>query len=97
MSPRSRPVRISRSSPRPTVTHLEGAPGAYRVSLKKGKEKLELDVSAIVVATGIDPYDASQKPEYGYGLYRNVITARDLDEMLAIPGYRLPPLHRATP
>ncbi len=69
-----------------TVTHLEGAPGAHRVSLKKGKEKLSLDVSAIVVATGIDPYDASQKPEYGYGLYRNVITARDLDEMLRFRG-----------
>ena len=74
-----------------TVTHLEGAPGAYRVSLKKGKEKLSLDVSAIVVATGIDPYDASLKPEYGYGLYRNVITARDLDEMLRFRGTVLRP------
>ena len=45
-----------------------------------------MDVSAIVVATGIDPYDATQKPEYGYGLYRNVITARDLDEMLRFRG-----------
>ena len=68
------------------VTHLEGPPGAYHVSLKKGKEKIVLDVSSVVVATGIDPYDASQKPEYGYGLYRNVITARDLDEMLRLRG-----------
>jgi heterodisulfide reductase subunit A len=69
-----------------TLTHLEGTPGAYRASLKKGREKIALEVSSIVVATGIDPYDASQKPEYGYGLYRNVITARDLDEMLRFRG-----------
>ena len=69
-----------------TLTHLDGAPGTYRVSLKKGKEKVLREVSSIVVATGIDPYDASQKPEYGYGLYRNVITARDLDHMLRFEG-----------
>ena len=69
-----------------TLTHLEGTPGAYRASLKKGKETIALEVSSVVVATGIDPYDASQKPEYGYGLYRNVITARDLDEMLRFRG-----------
>jgi heterodisulfide reductase subunit A len=68
------------------LTHMEGTPGDYHVSLKKGKEKIALDVSSVVVATGIDPYDASRKPEYGYGLYRNVITARDLDEMLRLQG-----------
>jgi heterodisulfide reductase subunit A2 len=71
---------------RTELAQIEGDPGSYRVLLKKGKEKIELDVSAVVIATGIDPYDASQKPEYGYGLYRNVITARDLDEMLRLRG-----------
>jgi heterodisulfide reductase subunit A len=40
----------------------------------------------VVIAAGIDPYDASQKAEYGYGRYKNVITARDLDEMLRFRG-----------
>jgi heterodisulfide reductase subunit A len=61
---------------------LDGSPGEYTVSLKKGKQRVDLRVSAIVVAAGVDPYDASQKVEYGYRRFKNVITAKDLDEML---------------
>ncbi len=68
------------------ITVLRGDPGHYRVTIKKGEELKEIEVSAIVIATGIDPYDASQKPEYGYGLLKNVITAKDLDEMLRYQG-----------
>ena len=65
---------------------LKGNPGEYAVTLKAGRERRELKVSAIVVAAGIDPYEASEKAEYGYGRYKNVITARDLDEMLRYQG-----------
>ena len=60
--------------------------GGYRVSLKKGRERIDLEVSTIVIAAGINPYEASQKAEYGYGRFRNVITAKDLDEMLRYKG-----------
>jgi heterodisulfide reductase subunit A2 len=79
------------------LIQIEGPPGAYRVSLKQGKERIALDVSALVIATGIDPYDATQKPEYGYGLYRNVITARDLDEMLRLRGRLVRPSDGESP
>jgi len=72
-----------------TQTHLIGAKknsGGYHINLKKGKERIDLKASAIVIATGIDPYDASQKVEYGYGRFKNVITAKDLDEMLRYQG-----------
>ena len=42
--------------------------------------------SAVIIASGVDPYDASQKEEYGYGRYKNVMTAKDLDEMLRYQG-----------
>jgi heterodisulfide reductase subunit A len=68
-----------------TQTELIGVkrgPGQYQLLLKKGTERLERNASAIVIAAGIDPFDASQKEEYGYRRYKNVITAKDLDEML---------------
>jgi heterodisulfide reductase subunit A2 len=65
---------------------VKGGSGEYRLSLKKNKERLERKASAVVIAAGIDPYDASQKEEYGYRRYKNVITAKDLDEMLRYRG-----------
>lgn len=40
-----------------------------------------LKADAIVVATGFDLFDATRKEEYGYGIYHNVITSADLEEM----------------
>lgn len=72
-----------------TQTELAGVkkgPGEYNVTLRKRKERIDLKVSAVVIAAGIDPYDATQKAEYGYGRFKNVITAKDLDEMLRYRG-----------
>jgi heterodisulfide reductase subunit A len=72
-----------------TRTEVTGAKGngrKHQVTLRRGKEKIDLEVSAVVVAAGIDPFDASQKAEYGYGRYKNVITAKGLDEMLRFRG-----------
>lgn len=59
---------------------VEGS--GYILTLRREGQSEELSTKALVVATGIDPYDATDKAEYGYGRFRNVITARDLDEML---------------
>lgn len=58
----------------------------YAITLQRGRKRFELNPSAIVIAVGIEPYDASQKVEYGYGRFKNVITAKDLDEMLRFKG-----------
>ncbi len=60
--------------------------GEYRLTLKNGRDRIDLQVSAVVIAAGVDPYEASQKAEYGYGRFKNVITAKDLDEMLRYQG-----------
>jgi len=65
---------------------LNGNSGEYTVSLKRGKERIDVKASAIVIAAGVDPFDASQKVEYGYRRFKNVITAKDLDEMLRYQG-----------
>jgi heterodisulfide reductase subunit A len=56
----------------------------------KPKEQ-ELDVGAIIVATGFDVFDARQKGSLGYGRYPNVLTGLDLEHVFTREGYlRLP-------
>jgi len=48
------------------------------VSLSGGTEE---KADAVIVATGFDIFDAQRKEEYGYGIYDNVITSAELEEM----------------
>ena len=48
------------------------------VTLTSGEE---LKCDAVVVATGFTLFDARIKEEYGYGIYDNVITSADLEQM----------------
>lgn len=50
-----------------------------------GKE-IELNVGAIVLATGFELYDLSGLPQYGYGLYPNVITSLEMERILDVNG-----------
>jgi heterodisulfide reductase subunit A len=56
----------------------------------KTKEQ-ELNVGAIIVATGFDVFDAREKGSLGYGRYPNVLTGLDLEKIFAHEGrLRLP-------
>jgi heterodisulfide reductase subunit A len=51
------------------------------------KEKfVDLDIGAIVVATGFDLFDPLAKPEYGYGKYKNVITGIEFERLVSASG-----------
>ncbi len=51
------------------------------------KERIEeLEVGAIIVATGYDPFPAEKKPELGYGKYEEVITGLELERLLSATG-----------
>ncbi len=52
------------------------------VSLEEGPETVELEASAMIVATGFMPFDPEMKPRFGYGLVPGVVTALELDSML---------------
>jgi heterodisulfide reductase subunit A len=48
--------------------------------------EFQVEVGTIVVATGYDPFDPKLKPEFGYGLYRNVMTALEFERLLSTSG-----------
>lgn len=63
--------------------------GAIEFDLKAKEE--ELNVGAVIVATGFDVFDAREKGSLGYGRYPNVVTGLDLEHIFAREGYlRLP-------
>jgi heterodisulfide reductase subunit A len=69
-----------------TVEKVSGESGRFRVQIQSKDGETRLDASALLVSTGVDFFDARLKPEYGYGLFQNVITAQDLDDMLRSKG-----------
>jgi len=50
-----------------------------------GRE-VELNVGAIVLATGFELYDLGGLPQYGYGLYPNVVTSLEMERILDVNG-----------
>ncbi|XWK88394.1 MAG: FAD-dependent oxidoreductase [Phormidium sp.] len=62
-----------------TVTQISGSAPNFKVTTSNGEE---INAAAILVATGFQPFDASLKEEYGYGIYDNSITSIELDAML---------------
>jgi heterodisulfide reductase subunit A len=61
-----------------TVEKLRKDKDHFSVLTNEGKE---LIADAVVVATGFDLFKSSRKEEYGYGIYDNVISSADLEEM----------------
>lgn len=59
---------------------------AGAVNREQQSEEVELDVGAIVVATGFDMFDPSIIPQYGYGRFKNVISAMELERLLCASG-----------
>ncbi len=59
---------------------------ADAIDFNAGEEEIELEVGAILLATGFEEFDPSVKTEYGYGRYDNVITALQFERMLSASG-----------
>jgi heterodisulfide reductase subunit A-like polyferredoxin len=53
------------------------------IDLRATDRTHELRVGAVVVSTGFKLFPADLKPQYGYGVYKNVITAMQMDRLLA--------------
>ncbi len=63
------------------VVGVEGYIGNFKVKVTDRTTRRELKVGTIVVATGYDLFDAQLKPEYGYGVYENVITGLEFERL----------------
>ncbi len=59
---------------------------AGAIDFNQKAEILEIEVEAIIVATGFDPFDPVLKPEYGYGVYENVITGLQFERLSSASG-----------
>ncbi|RKX24253.1 MAG: glutamate synthase [Candidatus Zixiibacteriota bacterium] len=46
-------------------------------------EEQTIEVKSVIVSTGFNIFDAHRKPTYGYGKFPNVITAMQMDRILA--------------
>ncbi|MCK4756967.1 MAG: CoB--CoM heterodisulfide reductase iron-sulfur subunit A family protein, partial [Thermoplasmata archaeon] len=49
-------------------------------------ETIELKVGSIIVSTGMKAFDPHESPEYGYALFKNVITSLEFERMLNASG-----------
>ncbi len=54
------------------------------ISMQDKGSQSRLDVDAVVIATGYEPYNARENASYGYGTAANIITGIEAEQQLAI-------------
>jgi len=59
-------------------------PKAINYEMKE--EIVEIHVGSIIVATGFDPFDPKKKPEFGYGVYPNVLQGLEVERLCSASG-----------
>jgi heterodisulfide reductase subunit A len=59
---------------------------AKAIDYEMKPKEIELNVGAIIVATGFDVYMPYDMEEYGYGKYKNVITAMEFERLINAAG-----------
>jgi heterodisulfide reductase subunit A len=62
---------------------VEHCPVEGCIDLRARDETQEVRVGAVVVSTGFKLFPADLKPQYGYGVHKNVITGMQMDRLLA--------------
>lgn len=66
-----------------TVTEASGALGNFRVTIQTGPASEQVEVGAVIVATGFQHFDPGRETQqYGYYELDDVITLVDLEKML---------------
>jgi len=58
----------------------------HAIDLEMMDEVIEVDVGTVIVASGVDVYDAQQVPEYHYGEYPDVITTMEFERLVNAGG-----------
>ena len=59
---------------------------ADAIDFTETEEKMEINVGAIVLASGIEPFDPGIKEDYGYNAMQNVVTSMDYERLLSSTG-----------
>ena len=56
------------------------------IDFEQTDEIIEIDVGAIIIATGYKVFDARRMPEYGYGKFTNVYTTLEIERLVNASG-----------
>ena len=59
---------------------------AQAIDFDQQEALLELEVGAVVLATGFEPFDPTIKGTYGYGQFPNVVTSMEFERILSATG-----------
>ncbi len=63
-----------------------GVCGKKAIDFNQTSEKVEVNVGAIILATGFEPFDPRVRDEYGYGKFENVVTSMDYERITCATG-----------
>jgi heterodisulfide reductase subunit A len=56
------------------------------IDLKQAPEKVDINVGAIILSPGFEPFDPKVQKEYRYGEFQNVVTSMDYERLLCSTG-----------
>ena len=56
------------------------------IDFNQAAEKVEVNVGAIVLSPGFEPFDPKLRNDYGYGKFENVVTSLDYERILSPSG-----------
>ena len=64
----------------------EGVCKNEAIDLHQTAEEMEIKVGAIILSSGIEPFDPKVRDDYGYGTMENVVTSMDFERLLCATG-----------
>jgi len=64
----------------------EGACKNNAIDFNQKLEKIEVNVGAIILSSGLEPFDPKVREEYRYGQFANVVTSMDYERLLCATG-----------
>jgi len=56
------------------------------IDLHQKEERVEIEVGAIILSPGLEPFDPKLRGDYGYGKMKNVVTSLDFERILCATG-----------
>jgi heterodisulfide reductase subunit A len=65
------------------VTTITGKVPRFKVTIASTDGEKELDAGAIIIATGMSPFDPSRLPEFKYGSTPSIVTSIEFEALLA--------------
>ena len=63
-----------------TVNEFSGKVGAFKAALSNGKN---VSAASTILCTGFTHFDSVNKPEWGFGIYPDVVTTTQVEQMIS--------------